>query len=205
MTPEVSPGCTSMYMCAFKPFPACACVYMQIHNQSIKTNCSMLDMWLIVLLFSPGHWATRSHWHLEDAGSPWIFSSASWRWKFLSLQQPLTLSERSCPHQQGQITKSAQTVHSCSKARWRGGHLSPACLGQLSFRTEEPEKVWGRLYPLEPGRLLGSIEDALFRLTLGVSLSGTVRDSPLGDPGWPCAWLKVFGEKCNKSQKATLL
>jgi hypothetical protein len=91
------------------------------------------------------------------------------------------------------------------KARWRGGHLSPACLGQLSSRPEEPEKVWGRLYPLEPGRLLGSIEGALFRLTLGVSLSGTVRDSPLGDLGWPCAWLKVFGEKCNKSQKATLL
>lgn len=83
--------------------------------------------------------------------------------------------------------------------------MSPACLGQLSSRPEEPEKVWGRLYPLEPDRLLGSIEGALFRLTLGVSLSGTVRDSPLGDPGWPCAWLKVFGEKCNKSQKATLL
>lgn len=142
---------------------------------------------------------------LRMPGSPWIFSSASWRWKFLSLQQPLTLSEGSCPHQQGLVTKSAQTVHSCSKARWRGGHLSPACLGQLLSRTEEPEKVWGRLYPLEPGRLLGSIEGALFRLTLGVSLSRTVRDSPLGDPGWPCAWLKVFGEKCNKSQKATLL
>lgn len=81
----------------------------------------------------------------------------------------------------------------------------PACLGRLSSRPEEPEKVWGRLYPLEPGWLLGCIEGALFRLTLGVSLSGTVRDSPLRDPGWPCAWLKVFGEKCNKSQKATLL
>lgn len=33
----------------------------------------MLDMWLIVLLFSPGPWATRSHWHLEDAWEPLDF------------------------------------------------------------------------------------------------------------------------------------